>query len=445
MRAWTRRGVLAAAGLAMAAEPAAAQADALLPIVFVHGNGDTAGLWLTIFWRFESNGIGAGRMTAVDLRYPQARNVDAVPQAGRSSAAEVMQQLAEAVAEVRRQTGAPRVILVAQSRGGNTVRNFLKNGGGAAQCALAVLCGAVNHGVIVSEKYLIGSEFNGASPFMRDLNTTPGEVVPGVRFVTLRSDSQDKYAQPDGALLGLPGVPTGVGYDGPALAGATNIVLPGVDHRETGFAPQAFAAMFPFIAGHARLHDDIVAEARPQLDGRVSGFEAGAPTNIPLAGAEVVIWRVDPQTGARLGPVLHRKTTGADGMWGPFLAAPDAFHEFEVSAAGYPVTHLYRSPFPRSSGIVNIRPTVPGAEAQGAASLVYLSRPRGYFGLPRDLVRLDGAVPAGIPAGEPTVALVHAVVAGAQRAVPGQFNAEAITARNWPLTENRVSVIELTY
>ena len=26
------------------------------PIVFVHGNGDTAGLWLTTIWRFESNG-----------------------------------------------------------------------------------------------------------------------------------------------------------------------------------------------------------------------------------------------------------------------------------------------------------------------------------------------------------------------------------------------------
>ena len=26
------------------------------PIVFVHGNGDTAALWTTTLWRFESNG-----------------------------------------------------------------------------------------------------------------------------------------------------------------------------------------------------------------------------------------------------------------------------------------------------------------------------------------------------------------------------------------------------
>jgi hypothetical protein len=61
------------------------------------------------------------------------------------------------------------------------------------------------------------SEFNGASAFMRQLNAGPNEVVAGVKFYTLRSDYFDKYAQPDGRFLGLPGVPTGVSYDGPAL------------------------------------------------------------------------------------------------------------------------------------------------------------------------------------------------------------------------------------
>ena len=92
------------------------------------------------------------------------------------------------------------------------MRNYLKNGGGAAHVAAVVLCGAANHGVIISDTALVGSEFNGASAFMKDLNSTPGEVLPGIRFLTIRSDSNDKYAQPDGRYLGLPNVPTGIGF-----------------------------------------------------------------------------------------------------------------------------------------------------------------------------------------------------------------------------------------
>jgi triacylglycerol lipase len=78
----TRRGVLQTGlGLAGGAglRPASAQA-ARLPVVFVHGNGDTAGLWISTFWRFEQNGWPRELLHAVDLRYPNARGVDAVPQ-----------------------------------------------------------------------------------------------------------------------------------------------------------------------------------------------------------------------------------------------------------------------------------------------------------------------------------------------------------------------------
>ena len=51
-------------------------ASVLIPIVFVHGNGDTAALWTTTIWRFESNGWPRERMSAVDLVYPTARNED---------------------------------------------------------------------------------------------------------------------------------------------------------------------------------------------------------------------------------------------------------------------------------------------------------------------------------------------------------------------------------
>src|SRR5688500_2839119 len=99
------------------------------PIVFVHGNGDTAALWTTTLWRFESNGYDRSLLHAIDFRYPLARSDDAKPQPLRSSTADQMQELSAKVDEVRRLTGRDKVVLVGNSRGGNTIRNYVKNGG----------------------------------------------------------------------------------------------------------------------------------------------------------------------------------------------------------------------------------------------------------------------------------------------------------------------------
>src|ERR1035437_4437677 len=61
------------------------------PIVFVHGNGDSAALWQTTIWRFESNGWPRERLFALQQPYPLARDVDSKEQAGRSSTAEHME------------------------------------------------------------------------------------------------------------------------------------------------------------------------------------------------------------------------------------------------------------------------------------------------------------------------------------------------------------------
>jgi triacylglycerol lipase len=432
--------------LACAATPALTQA-ARLPVVFVHGNGDTAGLWITTLWRFESNGYPRDLFHVVDLKYPQARAADDTPMPGRSSTGDVMRQLADEVEFVRKRTGAAKVILVAQSRGGNTVRNYIKNGGGAAVTELAILCGAVNHGVIKSDTALVGSEFNGYSAFMKDLNGTPGEVVAGVRFVTIRSADNDKFAQPDGRFVGQPGIATGIGFDGPELKGAENIVIPKIDHRETGYAPEAFAEIWKVITGKAPATTAVAAEAAVVLDGKVSGFEAAAPTNIGVAGANVTVYRVAAETGERQGQPVHTLTTKADGFWGPFIAEPDAYYEFVIEVPGQAITHMYRSPFPRSSHIVHLRPQVLGKDDAAADAVVYMTRPRGYYGEGRgDIVELGGKPATGIPAGVATVATTRlAMAGGTQQTVPGRFNGERITARSWPMKENRVSLIELTW
>src|SRR5216683_1368704 len=136
----TRRELIHSALASVAASelpwPAQAQ-EPRTPIVFVHGNGDHAALWMTTLWRFESNGYPRERMLAFNFTDPLARADDTVAEKGRSSTDDQLRKLTAAIKVVREETGAARVALVASSRGGYAVRNFIQNGG-AAQVSHAV-------------------------------------------------------------------------------------------------------------------------------------------------------------------------------------------------------------------------------------------------------------------------------------------------------------------
>jgi pimeloyl-ACP methyl ester carboxylesterase len=414
-------------------------AEDRLPILFVHGNGDSAALWLTTLWRFESNDYPPDLLRAFDFSHPQARDADSVPQANRSGTQDQLRELTAAIDRLLAETGRDRLILVGSSRGGYAIRNFIRHGGGG-KVALAILCGTPNHGVFALP-FKFDLEFNGMGPFLRHLNH-PAETDPEVPFVTLRSDHDDKFAQPTGIALGFPFLPTFVDADGPALRGAENIVLPGLDHREVAFHPLAFARIYQAITGKKPARLEPVTEPAPVLGGLISGTENGAPTNLPLAGARLDLYQIDPQSGERLGEALLSQTTGADGRWGPFTARPDAFYEFVVGAAGYPITHIYRTPFPRSSSYVHLRlqPLPPGRK-DGA--LVTLSRPRGYLGKGRDRMSIDGQPPNSVPDGVPRVDHAERRFSAEPRAVPVQFDRESLTVRTFPLAEGHWTIAEV--
>src|SRR5689334_11283482 len=67
------------------------------PILFVHGNGDSAALWHTTIWRFESNGWPRARLSAIDFPKPLARSDNTVAQDNRSSTQEQTDYLATRV------------------------------------------------------------------------------------------------------------------------------------------------------------------------------------------------------------------------------------------------------------------------------------------------------------------------------------------------------------
>ena len=422
------------------------------PVVFVHGNGDSAALWITTLWRFESNGWPRERLHAIDLPFPLARDDDTVPQAGRTSAAEHAAFLAAEVDKVLARTGAKQVALVGNSRGGIAIRNYIE-GGGAAKVSHAVLGGTPNHGVWHSTAMRPNNEFNGAGPVLARLNAPKGpngdEVTPGPRWMTLRSDTNDKFAQPDGVWIGQRGTPTNVSYDSPALKGALDVVLPGRDHREVSYHPEAFAKTWEFITGSAPRTTAVVPEARVVLDGKVSGLGPAGVSNLPLEGATVEVYAVDPATGVRRGPAVHRKTVGADGRWGPFAADGAQPYEFVISAPGYASLHVYRSPFPRSSDVVHFRAERMAEADRTAASVVTFSRPRGYFGVPRDRIVFDGqSPPPGVPPGVAGVAQSKLRLAGETgRAVAAEFESgpirERIVGRAWPAAENRLVLLEM--
>ena len=428
------------------------------PIVFVHGNGDSAALWQTTIWRFESNGWPRERLHAINVPYPLARDDDAKPQPGRTSTAEHMAYLKSEVEEVLRATGARQVVLMGNSRGANAIRNYIQNGGGDRAVGHAVLGGGTNHGVQAIKGYNEASEFSGTGPFMTALNApknAAGDEVAGpVRWLTIRSDNNDKYAQPDGLWIGAKGKPTNLTYAAPELRGATSVVIPRADHRETAFSPAAFEASYRFITGHAPRIIAIAAEQQPALSGKLTGLglssidpQSGNFTNnLPLPGAQLDVYAVDPATGERRGPAAYRKTIGADGLWGPFAAQADTRYEFVISAPGYATTHIYRSPFPRSSAIVNLRAERVADADRDAKALVTMTRPRGYFDPGRDRMSFDGknpppgAVPgAGVSSSKLKLPDVQA------RPVVAEFNGEKVVGRSWPAADNHLAILELTY
>jgi triacylglycerol lipase len=433
--------------------------DVAPPIVFVHGNGDTAALWQTTIWRFESNGWPRDRMYAIELPYPSARDDDTKEQAGKTSTAQHMAFLKSEVEKVRKATGASKVVLFSNSRGGYAVRNYIQNGGGDATVSYAILGGAPNHGVWAIKGFREANEFSGTGPFLTGLNAPKNangdEVTGPVKWLTIRSEQNDKFAQPDGVWIGLKGTATNVSFAGPELKGATNVVIPQIDHRETSFSPAAFAAAYSFITGKAPATTNITAELPIALSGNITGMgvdpldpkSGNFANNLPLVGANLAIFETDTASGARVGAPVYTNKIGADGRWGPFTAKAGAAYEFEITAPGYAITHIYRSAFPRSSSVVNLRPERIADADRQVGAITILSRPRGYFDAQRDKMNLDGQTPppgvppAGAGVSTSTIKLPQAT----DRPIKAEFNGERLTGRTWSVAGNHVVVLELTY
>jgi hypothetical protein len=271
--------------------------------------------------------------------------------------------------------------------------------------------------------------------------------------MTIRSENNDKFAQPDGLWIGAKGTPTNVSFAGPELKGAQNVVIPKIDHRETSYSPLAFDAAYRFITGKAPKTTAIEPEANLMLDGQITGMGVKSEdpgsgnfvNNLPIVQAKLEVFAIDSVAGTRKGAAVHSKVVGADGRYGPFAAKAGERYEFVVTAAGYATTHFYRSAFPRSSSIVHLRPERIAEAEKDAKSIAIFTRPRGYFDASRDQMSFDGQTPPpGLPpagAGLAVSKIKYSLPTA--RSVSASFNGEMVVGQLWSREENHVTILEL--
>ena len=94
---------------------------------------------------FERNGYSRDRLFAISFTDPQARDDDTVAQANRSSTQDQLRELTAFIDDVKAKTGAPKVAIVALSRGGYATREYAAVNPGSVD--KAALGGTPNHGV----------------------------------------------------------------------------------------------------------------------------------------------------------------------------------------------------------------------------------------------------------------------------------------------------------
>src|SRR5260370_12884026 len=80
--------------------PAARGAAEVPPVLFVHGNGEQAPLWMTTLWRMESNGIPRDRKIAINYTDPLARTDDNKTEQNKSSTEDQRREICHTIKEL---------------------------------------------------------------------------------------------------------------------------------------------------------------------------------------------------------------------------------------------------------------------------------------------------------------------------------------------------------
>lgn len=308
----------------------------LNPMIFVHGGSGSGAQFESQAMRFTSNGYPQSYIRV--LEYDSSSIGTILP--------DVLAQLDDLIAELQAETGRDQVDLLGHSLG-----------------------------TFVSQSYL----------------STPERAANVAHYVNI-----------DGAPAAAPpgGVPTLALWAGaidrdpaPEIAGALNVTIPDQEHIQTATSEESFVEMYSFFRGHPPLTSKILPEIRPRVSGRVTAF----PQNTGLDGATLEVWRVDGDTGERVGhhPVATY-AIGPDGEFGPFRAWIGKHYELAVTREGDTDLNYYYEPFFHSDDLVRLNvalglaPFIESSDAHTALTVVRFKEFWGDRGAQNDVLSING-------------------------------------------------------
>jgi pimeloyl-ACP methyl ester carboxylesterase len=363
------------------------------PVVFVHGDGESAAYWQDMVWRFESNGWPRDHLFALQVPQHQALAADAKAPVAGSVEADRLSLLTAEVDRILALTHAKKVVMVGHERGALMVRDFILHGGEQV----------VSHAVL----------------------SWPDAVPP---------DATRKLTLAD--------------FESDALKGVKSLVFTRANQPDGAFSPVDFAASYQFFTGSPATSLSIWPQVDIVLSGTVTGMGAHSGdratsdshfyNNLPTPKAQLEIFAVQRHTSLRLGPALYAQALGPDGHWGPFQAEQGVAYEFVTRAPGYAVTHTYRSPFSRGSQLVHLKTSRIADADLPAFSIIELERHRGRLDPATRHIEFDGQP---VPPVKITLSQLQS------RPIAAEIHTdmiERVVGRTWPAKESHVVRLELS-
>lgn len=138
--------------------------------------------------------------------------------------------------------------------------------------------------------------------------------------------------------------------------------LPGQSHVEVATSVESFVKQYEFLIGSTPKVTEIVKQKEPVV---ISGRAVNFPENTGRDGVTLDIWKIDSQTGARVGAKpLSTFSIGADGNWGPVTVDPNTHYELVLSSPEGNFHHHYMQPFIRSTPFVRLLSGPPDTAAR---------------------------------------------------------------------------------
>jgi triacylglycerol lipase len=206
------------------------------PIVFIHGNGDSADGWQIQMERFKANGYSENELFAITMTPPQ-----------NESHQHYADQVKPFIEDVIQKTGRSKINIVAHSLGCTVSRHYIKHMGGDKIVDRVVLICGGNHGIPAADLTMNQPEVFKQSPevntmgasFLNDLNTgNPDglETFGPTEYMTISGPDDEFYLFYESS---------------PQLKGADNRIIRGYGHFGLRSCEESFQLMMAFFAGNA--------------------------------------------------------------------------------------------------------------------------------------------------------------------------------------------------